>query len=105
MYAGCGMVYYNGARCGVVYNYRRRAAVCNVHGSVVMNHLRFMVHNVLLVVCLWLVRSGLVAAHGVMSVVAALHSHLLAVTTSVGVAAFNAGAVILSVVFSVLLCH
>ena len=105
MYAGCGMVYYNGAGCGVVYNYGRRVAVCNVYGSVVMNHLRFMVHNVLLVVCLWLVRSGLVAAHGVMSVVAALHSHLLAVASSVGVTAFNAGAVILSVVFSVLLCH
>ena len=74
--------------------------MCNVHGSVVMNHLRFMVHNVLLVVYQWLV-----AAHGVMPVVAALHSHLLAVATSVGVAAFNAGAVILSVVFSVLLCH
>ena len=99
------MVYYNGAGCGVVYNYGRRVAVCNVYGSVVMNHLRFMVHNVLLVVCLWLVRSGLVAAHGVMSVVAALHSHLLAVASSVGVTAFNARAVILSVVFSVLLCH
>ena len=48
---------------------------------------------------------SLVADYGVMPVVAALHSHLLAVTTSVGVAAFNAGAVILSVVFSVLLCH
>lgn len=75
--------------------------MCNVHGSVVMNHLRFMVHNVLLVVYQWLVRSGLVVAHSIMSVVAALHSHLLAVASSVGVTVFNAGAVILSVV----LCH
>lgn len=79
--------------------------MCNVHGSVVVNHLWFMVHNVLLVVCLRLVMSRLVAVHSVLPVVSFFNSHLLAVAFSAGVAAFNAGAVILSLVFSVLLCH